>query len=135
MSAPAKSFDLETILTRQFADCLALPVFLTDQEGNLLFFNEPAEEILGKRFEETGAMPAAEWSTIFKPMDKAGNLLPPEGLPLVQTLAQQKPKTGSFWIESLSRERHLLSVTSFPLVGHGNRFLGAVAIFWKEESP
>ena len=127
------SHQLEIILTRQFADCLSLPVFLTDTEGNLLFYNEPAEEILGQRFEETGAMPVEEWSVIFKPVDEEGQPLAPEGLPLVRTLQSQRPQHGSFWIESLDQEMHHLSVSSFPIIGRDNRYLGAVAMFWKEE--
>ena len=127
------SHELEIILTRQFADSLSLPVFITDKDGNLLFYNEPAEPILGQRFEETGAMPVEEWSVIFKPVDKSGRPIPPEDLPLVQTLQTKHPRHGSFWIENLSQEKLLLSVTSFPIIGRANRYLGAVAIFWKEE--
>ena len=46
--------EIEIILNRQLADCLSIPVFITDTIGNLIFYNEPAEEVLGKRFEETG---------------------------------------------------------------------------------
>ena len=53
---------IQIILTRQLAGYLSVPLFLVDPEGDLLFYNEPAEAILGQRFEETGAMPAARWS-------------------------------------------------------------------------
>lgn len=125
---------IEIILSRQLADCLTIPVFLTDPEGNLLFYNEPAEELLGKRYEETGRMPVEEWSTIFKPVDQEGKALPPEELPLVKTLMYQRPAHGTFWIESLQGERNEISVTAYPLIGRPNRFLGAVAIFWKTET-
>ena len=39
------SYEIEIILNRQLADCLSIPVFITDTIGNLLFYNEPAEEI------------------------------------------------------------------------------------------
>ncbi len=123
---------IEIILARQFADCLSIPVFIVDTNGNLLFYNEPAEALLGLRFGETGSMAVEEWSTVFKPTDENGQPLAPEKLPLVQTLGTQKPAHGSFWIDSLSsNEKHLLTVTSFPLMGRPNRFLGAVALFWK----
>ena len=122
---------IENILMRQLADALSLPIFLTDTQGNLIFYNVPAEGLLGRRFEETGPMPVEEWSTIFKPMDELGNPLPPEKLPLVKTLSNQKPAHGTFWIESLEGEIHKISVTSMPLVGRPDRFVGAVAFFWK----
>ncbi|TNE62319.1 MAG: PAS domain-containing protein [Bacteroidetes bacterium] len=129
------SNQIEMILSRQLADCLSIPVFLTDPEGNLLFYNEPAEELLGKRYEETGRMPVSEWSTIFKPVDETGSPLAPEELPLVKTLSQQQPAHGTFWIESLTGIRNKISVTAYPIIGRPDRFLGAVAIFWKTVEP
>ena len=126
---------IEMILTRQLADCLSIPVFLTDQEGNLLFYNEPAEDLLGKRFEETGRMPVGEWSTIFKPVDEHGEPIPPDALPLVRALTKQQPAHGSFWIESLVGQKNKISVTAYPIIGRPDRFLGAVAIFWKTDTP
>src|SRR6478736_1815532 len=80
------AYPIELILSRQLAEVLAMPVFLTDTAGNLLFYNEPAEEILGKRYEDTGEMQVDEWGTIFKNKDDAGNAIPSEELPLVKTL-------------------------------------------------
>lgn len=126
---------IEIILCRQLADFLTVPVFLTDPEGNLLFYNEPAEELLGKRYDETGQVSVAEWSTVFKPLDLDGNILPPESLPLVITLTSRQPSSGVFWIESLTGEKNKISVTAFPIIGRPDRFLGAVAIFWKTTTP
>ena len=55
--------EIEIILCRHWASHLQTPVFFVDPKGNMLFYNEPAESILGRRFAETGAMSAAEWST------------------------------------------------------------------------
>ncbi len=60
------AYGIEIILNRQLADCLSVPVFITDTVGNLIFYNEPAEKILGSRFEETGEMKVETWGTIFK---------------------------------------------------------------------
>lgn len=125
------SREIEVILSRQLADSLSTPVFIVDPVGNLIFYNEPAEELLGLRYEETGTMPVTEWSSIFTPMDDDGNILAAEDLPLVQTLSEQLPAHGDFWIRSLKNKSHKISVTSFPIIGRPNRFLGAIAIFWK----
>ena len=130
------SYAIEIILNRQIADCLAIPVFITDTTGNLLFYNEPAEAILGKRFEETGEMPVEMWSTIFKPINEKGEVIPPEELPLVKTLADASPYHKQFWIEGLDGKKQNLSVTTYPIIGRAGKFAGAVAIFWtpKNES-
>ena len=125
------SYEIEIILNRQLADCLSIPVFITDTAGNLIFYNEPAEQVLGKRFEETGEMPVEEWSTIFKPLDENGNPLAPEELPLVKTLKEEFPYHKSFRIESLKGEVQNISVTSYPIISRSGKFIGAVAIFWK----
>ncbi len=125
------AYDIEIILSRQLAETLSTAMFIIDTQGNLLFYNEPAEEILGKKFEDTGVMSVNEWGTIFKPMDDKGNSMNPEDLPLVKTLNNHLPAHGSFWIKSLKGIDYRISVNSFPLIGRGQRFLGAVAIFWE----
>ena len=125
------SYEIEIILNRQLADCLSLPVFITDTAGDLIFYNEAAEKILGRRFEETGEMPKEKWSTAFKPLDDDGNQLPPEELPLVKTLKEVYPHHKSLRIESLNGVIHDISVTSYPIISRSGNFLGAVAIFWK----
>ena len=125
------SYEIEIILNRQLADCLSLPVFITDPAGDLIFYNEAAEKILGKQFEETGEMPKEKWSTAFKPLDDDGNQLPPEELPLVKTLKEVYPYHKSLRIESLDGVIHDIAVTSYPIISRSGNFLGAVAIFWK----
>ena len=127
------SYPLEIILSRQFADSLHFAAFLVDQEGNLLFYNEGAEALLGKRFSETGAMPVEEWSTIFKPSDADGNLIPANELPLVQSLSQLQPALGDVYIDSLKGEKFRITISSFPIVGKAGTLLGAMALFWNNE--
>ncbi len=125
------AYAIEIILNRQLADCLSMPVFITDTAGNLIFYNEPAEKVLGTRFEETGEMKVETWSTIFKQQDDAGNLLPPDSLPLVKTIKEQTPNHKTFWIVSLQGKTEKISVTAYPIIGRAGNFLGAVAIFWQ----
>ena len=40
--------EIEGILARHLSDYLALPVFMADPEGNLIFNNEPAEWTLAE---------------------------------------------------------------------------------------
>ena len=125
------AYEIEIILNRQLADCLSIPVFITDTTGNLIFYNEPAEKILGSRFEETGEMKVEMWSTEFKPLDEDGKDLPPEELPLVMTLSDRLPHHKTFRIESMMGKAERISVTSYPIIGRSGKFLGAVAIFWE----
>lgn len=125
---------IEVILSRQLADCLSVPVFIVDPEGNLLFYNPPAEEILGKKFQDTGPMPVGDWGTSFSPHDEEGNPIPPEELPLVQTIHSHKPAHKTFWISSLKGKSTEISVTAIPIIGRSRKFSGAMAIFWDKHS-
>jgi len=125
--------EIEIILSRQWADSLSIPVFLADPEGNLIFYNGPAEEIFGRRFEDSGPMPQSEWSMMFNPRKKKDDSVSPEEIALVRTLRTQKPAQGSLWIDSLDGKTHHLNVTSIPIIGMAGGNLGAVAIFWKNQ--
>ncbi|MBI3990436.1 MAG: PAS domain-containing protein [candidate division NC10 bacterium] len=127
--------DVEVILMRQLASYLAMPIFLVDMAGNLLFYNEPAETLLGRRYEETGEMSLEEWSTIFKPTAEDGSPLPPEALPLVIALQKYQPAHRTFWIRGLDGISRRIAATAFPLEGQGGRHLGAVTIFWEANHP
>jgi PAS domain-containing protein len=122
---------IELILTRQLASYLSVPVFLVDAEGTLVYYNEPAEAILGRRFDETGEMPAAEWSIIFTPTDEDGTPLPPAALPLTVAMVERRPDHRRFWIRGLDGARRCLEVTALPIVGQAQRYLGATAFFWE----
>ena len=123
--------DIEIILSRHLAEHLTIPVFIVDPQGDLLFYNEPAVIILGYRFDETGPMPASEWSTIFQPVDHTGDPLLPEELPLVIATMKRHPANRRFWIKGMDDTLRQIDVTAFPLVGQSERLIGAVAMFWE----
>lgn len=123
--------EIEVILSRHLAEYLAMPIFIVNPAGDLIFYNEPAETILGTRYSETGSMPASEWATKFQPTDYEGKPLPPEDLPLVIAIIQRHPAHKIFWIRGLDNARREIEVTAFPLIGQADRFLGGIAIFWE----
>jgi PAS domain-containing protein len=123
--------EIEIILCRHWASHLQTPVFLVDPEGTLLYYNEPAESILGRRFAETGPMSAAEWSTAFKATDDRDVPLEPDELPLAIALAERRPAHKRFWIVGLDNVRRYIETTGLPIIGQADRFLGAVAFFWE----
>ena len=123
--------EIEVILSRHLAECLAMPIFIVNPDGDLIFYNEPAEAILGQSYTETGMMPAQEWATIFQPFDSEGNPLPPDELPLMIALREHHPAHRLFNIHGKDGVAREIEVTAFPLIGQADRFLGALAIFWE----
>lgn len=126
--------EIEVILSRHLAEYLAMPIFLVNPDGDLVFYNEQAESILGKRYNETGPMPASEWSTAFHPVDEEGKPIPPEELPLMIAIREHRPAHKAFRIRGMDGEMRRIEVTALPLLGQGNRFLGGIAIFWESDS-
>ncbi len=125
--------EIEVILARHLASYLAVPMFIVDPNGTMLYFNDPAELILGRRFEEIGEMPIGEWSTAFTPTDEEGKAFAPEALPLAIALNKRQTNNARFWITGKDKVRRHIEVTAFPLIGQESRYLGAVALFWELE--
>lgn len=125
--------EVELILVRQLAGYLTLPIFVVDPKGTLLYYNEPAELLLGLRYDETGEMPVEEWSTVFVPKDDDGVPLAADALPLVRALDRKSPQHGRMVIDGLDGARRTLDVTALPLIGQHGRELGALAVFWEVE--
>lgn len=125
-------YAIELILSRQLASQLAVPAFLVDSEGTLLYFNQPAESILGRRFEDAGPMPVDRWSRDFVPTDESGQPLTAEQLPLVIALRLRRPAHSRFWIVGMDGRRRRIGTTAIPLIGAANRLCGALALFWEE---
>jgi PAS domain-containing protein len=125
--------NLVLILARGLASSIATPMFVVDPDGNLVYFNEPAEEILGTTYAEEGEMAPEEWGTAFKPHDmETGEELPLESLPLAQALAERKPAHKAMGITGRDGVRRPIAVTAFPLWARTDEFVGAAAIFWEE---
>jgi PAS domain-containing protein len=123
--------EIEVILTRHLASYLTMPIFIIDPAGALVFYNEPAELILGLRFEETGEMPADEWAAAFTPMDEQGTPLALETFPIMIALTERRPVHGDMYIRGLDQVLRHIEITAFPLSGQAERHLGAVAFFWE----
>jgi PAS domain-containing protein len=123
--------DIEIILTRHWASHLTTPIFLVNPDGDLLYYNEAAESILGRRFSETGRMGASVWSIAFKMTDDDGFPLKQEEIPLNIALKECRPVHRTLWLVGLDKVRRHIKTTCLPLIGQADHFLGAVALFWE----
>jgi PAS domain-containing protein len=123
--------EIEVILTRTLASYLATPTLIVDPAGTLLFYNEPAERLLGLRFAEAGELPIEQWTALIGPSDAQGTPLAAEVRPLLIALTERRPTHHEMWIQGVDGVRRHIEVTAFPLIGQAGRHLGAVAIFWE----
>jgi PAS domain-containing protein len=123
--------EIEVILLRQLASHLATPIIVVDPKGDLLYFNEPAEAILGRRFDETQDIKRGEFASIFQPSDEHGVPLRPDEQPIAMAADRLQPSHRRLWIRALDGARRHVEAAAFPLIGQNHRLLGAFALFWE----
>lgn len=122
---------VEIILLRQWASMMSVPIWITDELGNLIYFNEPTEQLLGVRFDEAGEMPASMLSKRFHLCDVDGTPLPEHERPLMIALEKQQPAQRTLRMIDNAGKDKLVADTAIPIVGEGNRHLGALVILWE----
>ena len=116
-------------MLRQWASYIAVPTWITDHEGHLLYFNEPVEPIIGVRLDEAGDMVAGELVESFDICDPDGKPLENYERPLIIALDKQMPAYRRIGIRVDGSQR-LLDVTAIPLVNTDDRQVGAMATLW-----
>jgi PAS domain-containing protein len=118
---------LALILARNLAAAVTVAAFVTDVEGTIVFYNEAAGELLGRRFEETGNLSREEWAAI-GPVDEEGNALN-ESAPLTHALKDNRPSHQRFRICTDHRGVLMVETSALPLTGPDG-FHGALVVFW-----
>ena len=125
---------LELILARNLLSTLSTPAFLVNQPGDVVFYNEAAGIVLGRRFEESGTMSAQDWVETFGPIDDQGKPIPVEQQPLTSALRRNRPGHSRHRIKSLAGGEHDIEVSGVPVIGPDG-FQGAMVFFWVVGEP
>ncbi|MGB7861234.1 MAG: PAS domain-containing protein [Acidimicrobiia bacterium] len=122
---------LEMILLRQLASYLAVPMWIMDSLGNLVYYNEPAERLLGVSFDNVGPIDADDLVDTFRITDLDGEALDQAELPIVKSLVERVPAHLTFRFCGMDGVWRKVAVSALPIEGQGDRFLGAFATFWE----
>lgn len=118
------------ILTRELASKLATAAFVTDERGALVYFNEAAEELLGRAYAETAALAADEWGDLFSVQSLEGEPVPLEEMPAGIALLERRPAHGELCITGGDGVRRRIAVTALPLFAHTDELVGVLSVFW-----
>ncbi len=121
---------IELILARQLASALAVPVLLVDANGDTVFFNEPAEQIFGHRFDEIDELPFETRTAILAPRREDGQRLPVDMLPGMIAMRERRPAHDAFYMHGLDGVLRAVEATAIPLESAGGHLLGALVILW-----
>ena len=125
---------IELILARQVASYLALPIVLTDADGDLVFYNEPAEELLGLRFDSTGPQPLSERVDALALRGEDGSPIAYDDVPLVRALRDGRPDYRRLIMRAFDGVDRPIEATAFPLTRRDGTVVGAVSIFWERRA-
>ena len=122
---------IELILMRQLASCLAMPIAISDALGRVIYLNEPAESVLGVRFESVQALADVRLAEILRATDLDGRPLASSELPMRFAMEKRRPTHRKFRIASADGIERCVEGTAFPLVSQGGDQVGTVSIFWE----
>lgn len=132
MSEPAqpKQRHIALILARDLAAAVTSAMLLVDADGDLVFFNEAAERILGRPYAEA-QMSRADLARTFKPLDADGRPIPLADLPIAAAFRTGVPTHGHLRIEASDGETKDLEVVAVPLFARIDEPVGGLAVFWE----
>lgn len=126
-----KQRPVEMILLRQLASYLTLPIWMMDAEGNLVYYNEPAERLLGVQFDDAGPIHADQLAEMFRATDLEGTPIPDKEMPAVIALTERSPAHEKIRFCGFDGVWHDVEISAIPVEGQGGRFLGVCATFWE----
>jgi PAS domain-containing protein len=112
-----ESRPVELILAHNLSEHLASPVLLLDAKGTLIFFNEPAEPILGLSYEDVGELPVDEWTSR---MD--GDLA------FMRSVDAHRTACHDVVLTLADGTSRTFQAVTLPLTGREGRHLGAIVI-------
>jgi PAS domain-containing protein len=126
---------VELILARQLASCLAVPVLLVDASGDTLYFNEPAESIFARRFDEIEALGFEDRTKVLAPRRADGGPLPVGELPGIIAMRDRRPAHAALFIHGFDGVLRPVEATAVPLESANGHVLGAFVVLWSSQDP
>jgi PAS domain-containing protein len=122
---------IQLILARQLASSMATAIMLFDADGNLVFYNEPAEPILNTRFDETGEITVDDLLRVVAVADDNRQRLSAELRPGRIARLQRRPITQTIWMSCHDGAWRRLQATAVPILGEQGELHGVMQFFWE----
>jgi PAS domain-containing protein len=122
---------VEIRLLKQLASALATPMLVVSREGDLVFFNESAEPLIGGRFDEIGEIARDDFVHTLNMADVSGAPIRDEERPVIAALASRRPVHRMLSTRGLDGVSHELEGTGIPLISRESELLGGLALFWE----
>lgn len=124
---------LVLIRAKHLAESVTTPMLLVDANGNMVFYNEAAEMVVGRAFNDVGPVPAADWQERFRVRARDDSPAPLEKMPGWMDLKGERPGLGHLRLTTIEGRDLDVAVCAFPLFTSQHQFDGALVIFWEED--
>jgi hypothetical protein len=106
-------------------------MYLIDAEGTLVYFNEAAELMLGKRYAEVGPITALEFGSMVDAAYLDGTPMRRRDSPAGVAFYRHEPSHQTLLATTLDGTRAQFEVTAYPLFGHVGDMHGVLCVFWQ----
>ena len=123
---------LVLILAREFASNLSTPTLVTDADGNLVFYNEAAEGVIGQPLLRDGRHAARRLARRLRAEDARVGAAAARASPGADRARPAAPLAPRYLVTSADGVEREIEVTAFPLFAHTDEFVGVVVIFWRD---
>ena len=119
------------ILARELAVNVSTPMWVWDEEGILVYYNDHVAAMLGISSDfdirDLGDL------TQFQPSELDGTPIGTDDLPSAIATGRRDPAHREMTIVGRDGVKRTLTVTAFPLFGRGGTFVGALSVFWQRD--
>jgi PAS domain-containing protein len=122
---------LQLILARELASHLSTPMFLMDAEGTLVFYNDAAEQLIGRRFSELGEVPSEQFGEVLELSNADGSKLRRRDSPAGVAFFERRPAHLRLGATGYDGVRRVVEATAYPLFGTEGEMHGVVNVFWQ----
>ncbi len=123
------NYPVEFILARQLAEYMSTPIAIVDYDGKIIYYNEPAEYILGKKFNESGEIEYREWDNRFYLEHDRSAPMQVLDIPFISALSNRIILQGEYWMRNFEEVDQKVLIICVPIVGMGHRELGTIVYF------
>ena len=123
---------IELILARSLAGSLSVPASVVDAKGTIVWFNDPAERLLGRRAEETLELDPAEIIELLDVHDTDGKPLNPNDMPSLLAVKDGLPHLVKLLVNGADGTQAVRAV-ALPLATPEGTVVGALVTWYRED--
>jgi PAS domain-containing protein len=111
-------------------------MFLMDAEGTLVFYNDAAEQLIGRRFSELGEVPSEQFGEVLALSNADGSKLRRRDSPAGIAFFERRPAHLRLGATGYDGVRRVVEATAYPLFGTEGEMHGVVNVFWQvDDAP